>query len=172
MKNIIILLILVLEATEVCPQSFTRDVYGRVHEGPRFKPRFKRGLEFEGEFCENLDKCNITKQVKELLRGYDKRIRPLACDTDTSLQVEIDIVVLGIGNVDEVNMEFRADIIFTQRWKDPRLVNDYRVEIDIPRALMKDIWIPDSFFVNAKNANGHQVWHNWCANISFPHCGN
>ena len=73
------------------------------------------------------------------------------------MEVEIDIKVLNIGHVDEVNMDYRSDILFTQRWRDPRLSHVHRVDIDVPHYLMKHVWIPDSYFVNAKQANGHQV---------------
>ena len=73
------------------------------------------------------------------------------------MRVVIDIVVLGVGQVDEINMEFRSDILLTQSWTDSRLANDHLTEIEVPRHLMAGIWVPDTYFVNAKRANGHDV---------------
>ncbi|XP_031767282.2 gamma-aminobutyric acid receptor subunit beta isoform X10 [Galleria mellonella] len=66
--------------------------------------------------------------------------------------------VLSISSVSEVLMDFTLDFYFRQFWTDPRLAYKKRTGVEtlsVGSEFIKNIWVPDTFFVNEKQSYFH-----------------
>ncbi|CAG4955593.1 unnamed protein product [Colias eurytheme] len=66
--------------------------------------------------------------------------------------------VLSISSVSEVLMDFTLDFYFRQFWTDPRLAYKKRPGVEtlsVGSEFIKNIWVPDTFFVNEKQSYFH-----------------
>ncbi|XP_050429874.1 gamma-aminobutyric acid receptor subunit beta-like isoform X2 [Adelges cooleyi] len=66
--------------------------------------------------------------------------------------------VLSISSVSEVLMDFTLDFYFRQFWTDPRLAFTKRPGVEtlsVGSEFIKNIWVPDTFFVNEKQSYFH-----------------
>lgn len=99
--------------------------------------------------------------VKRLLSGYDKRIRPY---TGTRpLEVRVDTFVSNIWAIEEAKMDFTVDMYLRQYWRDPRLafgengLTSDKIILTLNRQTIDEIWVPSTYFFNAKKAYFHDV---------------
>ncbi|KAK9710758.1 Neurotransmitter-gated ion-channel transmembrane region [Popillia japonica] len=66
--------------------------------------------------------------------------------------------VLSISSLSEVQMDFTLDFYFRQFWTDPRLAFRKRQGVEtlsVGSEFIKNIWVPDTFFVNEKQSYFH-----------------
>ncbi|KAM7534433.1 hypothetical protein Aperf_G00000112105 [Anoplocephala perfoliata] len=95
------------------------------------------------------------KLIAQLMRSYRRYERPTEGSHEPT-RVYISIKILAVTSVDVINMQYTADMILIQRWKDPRLRWNHLPEYAfITRDLLlthkrNDIWLPDLFFRNGK----------------------
>ncbi|UJR28571.1 hypothetical protein I4U23_009804 [Adineta vaga] len=93
---------------------------------------------------------------------YDRRIRPFF-DQHKPCNVTMTIHINTISAINEVNMDYNTDIIFRQSWYDPRLNysgTDWAAkapQITLHYSLIDRIWVPDSFFRNAKEGKRSDI---------------
>ncbi|CAF4618835.1 unnamed protein product [Rotaria socialis] len=93
---------------------------------------------------------------------YDRRIRPFF-DQRKPCNVTMTIHINTISAINEVNMDYNTDLIFRQSWYDPRLNysgTDWAKkspQITLHYSLIDRIWVPDSFFRNAKEGKRSDI---------------
>ncbi|CAK5081430.1 unnamed protein product [Meloidogyne enterolobii] len=107
-----------------------------------------------------------TEILSQLLnRGYDWRVRPpgtnLSLDGDHGpVVVNINMLIRSISKIDDVNMEYSTQLTFREEWVDGRLAyglpNDQKPDHIILTA-GQQIWMPDTFFQNEKQARKHEI---------------
>ncbi|PIO72355.1 Cation transporter family protein [Teladorsagia circumcincta] len=98
-----------------------------------------------------------------LSRGYDWRVRPPAKQGTIHsgpVVVTVNMLIRSISKIDNVNMEYSVQLTFRESWLDERL--KYGVSTDnLPEFLIltagQQIWMPDSFFQNEKQAYKHMI---------------
>ncbi|XP_020711021.1 gamma-aminobutyric acid receptor subunit beta isoform X7 [Athalia rosae] len=99
---------------------------------------------------------NISKILDSFSVNYDKRVRPNY--GGPPVEVGVTMYVLSISSVSEVLMDFTLDFYFRQFWKDPRLAFNKWEEVEtlsVGSEFIKNIWVPDTFFVNEKQSYFH-----------------
>ena len=50
-------------------------------------------------------------------------------------------------------------MFFMQQWTDERLDHGQNMNVTINNKVLKQIWLPDTYFVNAKDSSFHYVTH-------------
>lgn len=101
---------------------------------------------------------NRSKLVNQLLQGYDKRIRPYT--GVLPMDVRVDMLVSNIWAIEEARMDFTIDIYLRQYWEDPRLAfqeTELHKTLTLNRQTIDEIWVPSTYFFNAKKAYFHDV---------------
>ncbi|KAL9967908.1 hypothetical protein ACROYT_G026216 [Oculina patagonica] len=104
------------------------------------------------------EKRKVVSQVHSRLldsQRYDSRLRPNY--SDGPVVVKVGFWILSIEKIDVVNMDYTIDIFLRQEWTDRRLDHGLNHSITLTRRVMKKVWVPDSYFVNAKTGNMHRV---------------
>ncbi|XP_072040427.1 gamma-aminobutyric acid receptor subunit alpha-2-like isoform X2 [Amphiura filiformis] len=100
--------------------------------------------------------ANITKILDSILDGYDSSLRPGLKGPPT--EVVADIFALSIGPIIEVDMEFKIDVFFRQRWQDKRLQYEGNMDqLRLSTIMLKDVWYPDTYFLNGKSSKRHVI---------------
>ncbi|CAJ0588043.1 unnamed protein product [Cylicocyclus nassatus] len=107
-----------------------------------------------------------TKLLEKLLsKGYDWRVRPpgeddLGTVNGGPVYVSVNMLIRSISKIDNVNMEYSVQLTFRESWKDARLRYGAKGE-EVPDFLIltagQQIWMPDSFFQNEKQAYKHMI---------------
>ena len=108
-------------------------------------------------FCVGNLANDVSAIISNLTTSYDKMIRPNYGEKPVTLGVTL--YILSISELSHTNMDFSFDMYFRQYWQDPRLAFERRPsldKIDLDAEFIKRIWVPDTFFVNAKESNIHQ----------------
>ncbi|KAF7634234.1 Ig-like domain-containing protein [Meloidogyne graminicola] len=115
---------------------------------------------------ERTSSSSDTEILSQLLnRGYDWRVRPpgtnLSLDGDHGpVVVNINMLIRSISKIDDVNMEYSTQLTFREEWVDGRLAyglpNDLKPDHIILTA-GQQIWMPDTFFQNEKQARKHEI---------------
>ncbi|XP_032690483.1 gamma-aminobutyric acid receptor subunit beta isoform X2 [Odontomachus brunneus] len=103
-----------------------------------------------------LGDVNISAILDSFSISYDKRVRPNY--GGPPVEVGVTMYVLSISSVSEVLMDFTLDFYFRQFWKDPRLAFKQRTGVEtlsVGSEFIKNIWVPDTFFVNEKQSYFH-----------------
>ncbi|KAL3125308.1 hypothetical protein niasHT_000061 [Heterodera trifolii] len=112
--------------------------------------------------------------IQKVLRDYDWRVRPRGKndswqDTGGPVVVSVNIYLRSISKIDDVNMEYSAQFTFREEWWDPRLAYGRFAddETEVPAFvvlatseqadLTQQIWMPDTFFQNEKEARRHLI---------------
>ncbi|XP_037829791.1 gamma-aminobutyric acid receptor subunit gamma-3-like isoform X2 [Kryptolebias marmoratus] len=100
---------------------------------------------------------DATRILNNLLREYDKTLRPDIGEKPTV--IDVGIYVNSIGPVSSIDMEYQIDIIFAQTWVDTRLrYNSSSMRIlTLNSNMVGLIWLPDTIFRNSKNADSHWI---------------
>ncbi|XP_071050472.1 gamma-aminobutyric acid receptor subunit beta isoform X5 [Onthophagus taurus] len=99
---------------------------------------------------------NISAILDSFSVSYDKRVRPNY--GGPPVEVGVTMYVLSISSVSEVLMDFTLDFYFRQFWTDPRLAFRKRPgveQLSVGSEFIKNIWVPDTFFVNEKQSYFH-----------------
>ncbi|XP_058885456.1 gamma-aminobutyric acid receptor subunit gamma-3-like isoform X1 [Acipenser ruthenus] len=100
--------------------------------------------------------ADATQILNNLLKEYDKKLRP-----DIGIKptvIDVDIYVNSIGPVSSINMEYQIDIFFAQTWTDSRLrFNSTMKILTLNSNMVGLIWIPDTIFRNSKTAEAHWI---------------
>ncbi|XP_068893862.1 gamma-aminobutyric acid receptor subunit beta isoform X8 [Tenebrio molitor] len=99
---------------------------------------------------------NISAILDSFSVSYDKRVRPNY--GGPPVEVGVTMYVLSISSVSEVLMDFTLDFYFRQFWTDPRLAFRKRPGVEtlsVGSEFIKNIWVPDTFFVNEKQSYFH-----------------
>ncbi|KAI6190334.1 Glutamate-gated chloride channel [Aphelenchoides bicaudatus] len=107
-----------------------------------------------------------TEIINKLLnRGYDWRVRPPGTNLSIPgshgpVVVVVNMLIRSISKIDDVNMEYSVQITFRETWIDGRLAyglpGDNKPDFLILSA-GQQIWMPDSFFQNEKQAQKHMI---------------
>nr|XP_012232458.1 PREDICTED: gamma-aminobutyric acid receptor subunit beta isoform X6 [Linepithema humile] len=103
-----------------------------------------------------LGDVNISAILDSFSISYDKRVRPNY--GGPPVEVGVTMYVLSISSVSEVLMDFTLDFYFRQFWTDPRLAFKKRQGVEtlsVGSEFIKNIWVPDTFFVNEKQSYFH-----------------
>ncbi|XP_053971543.1 gamma-aminobutyric acid receptor subunit beta isoform X6 [Hylaeus anthracinus] len=103
-----------------------------------------------------LGDVNISAILDSFSVSYDKRVRPNY--GGPPVEVGVTMYVLSISSVSEVLMDFTLDFYFRQFWTDPRLAFKKRTGVEtlsVGSEFIKNIWVPDTFFVNEKQSYFH-----------------
>ncbi|KAM9482073.1 gamma-aminobutyric acid receptor subunit gamma-3 [Clarias gariepinus] len=102
------------------------------------------------------NEMDATQILNNLLKEYDKKLRPDIGVKPTV--IDVDIFVNSIGPVSSINMEYQIDIIFAQTWTDSRLRYNSTMKIlTLNSNMVGLIWVPDTIFRNSKNADSHWI---------------
>lgn len=99
---------------------------------------------------------NISAILDSFSISYDKRVRPNY--GGPPVEVGVTMYVLSISSLSEVQMDFTLDFYFRQFWTDPRLAYKKRPgveQLSVGSEFIKNIWVPDTFFVNEKQSYFH-----------------
>nr|XP_018901515.1 PREDICTED: gamma-aminobutyric acid receptor subunit beta isoform X1 [Bemisia tabaci] len=99
---------------------------------------------------------NISAILDSFSVSYDKRVRPNY--GGPPVEVGVTMYVLSISSLSEVKMDFTLDFYFRQFWTDPRLAFQKRPGVEtlsVGSEFIKNIWVPDTFFVNEKQSYFH-----------------
>ena len=61
--------------------------------------------------------------------------------------------------LDDLSKDYNVEVFLRMSWRDPRLIfsSEDNGTLTLLPALIDDIWMPDIFFTNAKNAVKHDV---------------
>jgi len=119
-----------------------------------FLPTTEGILEVE----EEQEVVDVSRILDQFMIGYDKRIRPNYGGVPVT--VGVSLYILSISDLSEKNMDFTFDMYFRQFWNDPRLAFERRPGLSklvLGAAFVKQIWLPDTFFVNEKEASVHEI---------------
>ncbi|XP_015840084.1 GABA receptor isoform X2 [Tribolium castaneum] len=103
-----------------------------------------------------LGDVNISAILDSFSVSYDKRVRPNY--GGPPVEVGVTMYVLSISSLSEVKMDFTLDFYFRQFWTDPRLAFRKRPGVEtlsVGSEFIKNIWVPDTFFVNEKQSYFH-----------------
>ena len=100
---------------------------------------------------------NLTNKLDSLLNktNYDVRLRPNI--TGAPVEVKVKMKMLSIDSIDTVNMDFSLDVFLNQQWIDGRLDHGTDNTITVNNKDLDKIWLPDTYFVNAKDSSFHYV---------------
>ncbi|KAE9555319.1 hypothetical protein FO519_001478 [Halicephalobus sp. NKZ332] len=112
--------------------------------------------------------------IQRVLKDYDWRVRPRGSndswpDTGGPVVVSVNIYLRSISKIDDVNMEYSVQFTFREEWWDARLAyerfGDENTQVppfvvlatSDNSDLSQQIWMPDSFFQNEKEARRHLI---------------
>ncbi|KAK0413919.1 hypothetical protein QR680_007058 [Steinernema hermaphroditum] len=112
------------------------------------------------------DATSDTEIINKLLnKGYDWRVRPPGTNLSVPgshgpVVVSVNMLIRSISKIDDVNMEYSVQLTFRESWVDGRLAYGYPRD-NKPDFLIltagQQIWMPDSFFQNEKQAQKHMI---------------
>ncbi|XP_045204206.2 glycine receptor subunit alpha-2-like isoform X2 [Mercenaria mercenaria] len=99
------------------------------------------------------------RTIDDLLKGYDPRIPPNYED-DFPVEVYVQLHITNIDSISESDMDYSVGMFLRQTWNDSRLtytpIPRLR-SLELDSRLMDQIWIPDLFIANEKQAHFHSV---------------
>ncbi|CAH1777619.1 unnamed protein product [Owenia fusiformis] len=111
----------------------------------------------DGEYSDK-NTANVSRSLDNLLKGYDKRLRPFYKQRGKPAMIGITMFVSAISSISEIDMSYTVDFYFRQFWTDPRLAFELDVdELCISNDMIEKIWRPDTFFANAKTSSFHDI---------------
>ncbi|CDW57393.1 Neur chan memb and Neur chan LBD domain containin g protein [Trichuris trichiura] len=109
--------------------------------------------------------------IHKVLNGYDWRVRPRGLntsipDTGGPVIVNVNIMMRSISKIDDVNMEYSVQFTFREQWVDSRLAYKSmgaagaempKFVVLTPNDQSQQVWMPDTFFQNEKEARRHMI---------------
>ncbi|CAI5445272.1 unnamed protein product [Caenorhabditis angaria] len=101
---------------------------------------------------------NASDLLKDLLQGYDIRLRP-GFGGD-ALQLTMDVIIASFDSISEVDMDYTLTMYLHQYWTDERLIWKQELPIDemtLSGEFSKKLWVPDTFLANDKQSYLHEV---------------
>merc|ERR1711970_468214 len=113
---------------------------------------------WDNVFVNDVTGDNVSAILNQMAIGYDKRVRPNYGGIPVT--VGVSLYILSMSELSEANMDFTFDMYFRQFWHDPRLAFEQRPTLNklvLGSEFMKNIWVPDTFFVNEKKSHYHQA---------------
>nr|ABK20343.1 glutamate-gated chloride channel [Parascaris equorum] len=127
-----------------------------------------------GTFVYAKKKLKEQEIIQRTLKDYDWRVRPRGNnmswpDTGGPVLVSVNIYLRSISKIDDVNMEYSAQFTFREEWRDARLAYERFADenTQVPpfvvlatseqADLTQQIWMPDTFFQNEKEARRHLI---------------
>lgn len=98
------------------------------------------------------------KIVDSLLSSYDGRVSPTDALEDGPVEDTVQLYILSLDSSDD-STDFTMNFFLRQRWRDARLAhNSSGVPVlELYRKALEEVWVPDIYFVNEKNAHFHYV---------------
>ncbi|XP_066285810.1 gamma-aminobutyric acid receptor subunit beta-like [Branchiostoma lanceolatum] len=98
-----------------------------------------------------------TNMINSLLEGYDARLRPHYAGE--ALRVGVTVDVSSFDHFSDTNMEYNLTFYMHQHWTDYRLQHTSILNrnLTLHGANVDVIWVPDTYFVNAKRSRFHTV---------------
>ena len=102
----------------------------------------------------------VSVLITNLTTGYNKQVRPNFGKIPVT--VGVSLYILSLGELSEKTMDFTFDMYFRQFWHDPRLTFELLglENLVLRTEFFNKIWVPDTFFVNEKDSNYHDVTDN------------
>ncbi|XP_077984777.1 glycine receptor subunit alphaZ1-like [Glandiceps talaboti] len=73
------------------------------------------------------------------------------------VDVECYILLLGLGDINPMSMDYKVDIEFFTQWMDDRLTHNSSVLVFQTVESVKKIWVPDVYFENEKEGHQHAI---------------
>ncbi|ULT93807.1 hypothetical protein L3Y34_003365 [Caenorhabditis briggsae] len=107
--------------------------------------------------AQSLDNCaNDTEIINALLKdSYNKHYIP-----SHPTHVRVDMWVQEVTSVSELTQDFEIDLYINEFWEDPALVyedmNPCKRNISFDDKVLQRLWIPNTCFINSKNAAIHE----------------
>jgi len=101
---------------------------------------------------------NITALMNSMSIGYDKNVRPNY--GGPPVNVGISMYILSVDELNDKNMDYTITAYLRQFWRDPRRAFDrstYPSKIVAGSEFLSQSWKPDTFFVNSKSVQKHDV---------------
>uniref|UniRef100_A0A158R5V8 Neur_chan_LBD domain-containing protein n=1 Tax=Syphacia muris TaxID=451379 RepID=A0A158R5V8_9BILA len=114
--------------------------------------------------------------------GYNRQILP-----SYPVQVRIELWIQEVTSVSELTQDFEIDLYINEFWEDPALVYSSLIpcngNLSFDSTMQENIWIPNTCFVNSKNASIHSspfrnvffmifpngsIWTNWRVKSKGP----
>ncbi|CAD6194596.1 unnamed protein product [Caenorhabditis auriculariae] len=110
-----------------------------------------RGVVQSAESC-----ANDTEIINALLKdSYNKHYIPAH-----PMRVRVDMWVQEVTSVSELTQDFEVDLYINEFWEDPALVfedmNPCKRNISFDDKVLQRLWIPNTCFINSKNAAIHE----------------
>ncbi|XP_019633790.1 PREDICTED: gamma-aminobutyric acid receptor subunit beta-like [Branchiostoma belcheri] len=98
-----------------------------------------------------------TNMINSVLEGYDARLRPHYAGK--ALRVGVTVDVSSFDHFSDTNMEYNLTFYMHQYWTDYRLqhTSTLNQNLTLHGANVDVIWVPDTYFVNAKRSLFHTV---------------
>ncbi|XP_028515357.1 gamma-aminobutyric acid receptor subunit beta, partial [Exaiptasia diaphana] len=137
-----LLVAIALVIVSICTAT---DVFGKNHMKNRVEAQTSRTREMQ----------NISNFLNNVLKNYDKKLRPNA--GGKPVEVEVEFKVVSLGEINEARMEYTMDIFFRQWWNDPRFKHNYTESFTMAEDASKIFWIPDTYFINSMKSSYHRV---------------
>ncbi|XP_045203265.2 glycine receptor subunit alpha-3-like isoform X1 [Mercenaria mercenaria] len=106
-----------------------------------------------------ISKSDRQRTLDDLLANYDPRIPP-NYEEDFPVTVLVQLHITNIDSISESNMDYTIGMFLRQTWNDSRLA--YKKipklrSLELDSRLMDNIWVPDLFIANEKDARFHLV---------------
>ena len=118
-------------------------------------PAIKKDKDAINSFFKNETLYNVSKILDDLLANYDPIQRPNCFERGKPPTVVfVDIYVRSMSRITELDMEYKFECYFRQKWVDPRL--SYKLGpsvLPVNIKMLERLWKPDTFFVNSYSAN-------------------
>eukprot|EP00111_Clytia_hemisphaerica_P009577 TCONS_00028072-protein len=100
-----------------------------------------------GEVMASLKNINMT--------NYEKVSLPYIAEQNKTVDVNVSMYILNIGNLNTQEMTFEVEMYFGMKWKDPRLAfkeyNNASYALVTGETAYDNIWVPDLFIRNMKH---------------------
>ncbi|XP_070534369.1 glycine receptor subunit alpha-2-like [Ptychodera flava] len=91
------------------------------------------------------------KYLYQKLHSYDFRSRPSSHGPPVNVSIGLDLI--SFHSVSESEMDWSAMVQLRQEWYEPRLKHNASINITVVGQFLDAIWVPDTFFKNAKQFN-------------------
>ncbi|OZC10436.1 Neurotransmitter-gated ion-channel ligand binding domain protein [Onchocerca flexuosa] len=98
---------------------------------------------------------NIRMSHPGWVESYNKHYLPAH-----PVYVRVDMWVQEVTAVSELTQDFEIDLYINEFWEDPALIFDFmdpcKTNISFDEKVLQKLWIPNTCFINSKNAAIHE----------------